>query len=159
MTARTMPAQRPGTSRQDYETPPDFLAAVARRFGNMHVDLAARADNAKASRFVTPEEDSLTVPWARRFPGWRGWLNPPFADIDPWAEKCALETVGDAMRVHFLTPASVGAVWFSTHVFHRALVLFLQPRITFVGAEDPYPKDCMLSVFGMGAGVDVWRWK
>ena len=32
MTAR-MPAQRPGRSRQDFETPPEFIAAVKRRLG------------------------------------------------------------------------------------------------------------------------------
>jgi phage N-6-adenine-methyltransferase len=156
-----MPPQKKGTSKQDYGTPREFIAAVEARFGALHVDLAARADNAKAPRFITPERDSLTVPWARSFPKHRAWLNPEFADIAPWAEKSAAETaMGFGLKVFLLTPASVGAVWFDEHVHRKALVLGLRPRLRFEGATDDYPKDCMLSVFGYGVtGFDVWRWK
>ncbi len=154
-----MPAQKPHRSKQDYGTPWELIHAVERRFGKLDVDLAARADNAKAPLFVTPQEDSLSVGWAARFSGALGWLNPEFADIAPWARKCHQETqLG--FRVIMLTPASVGANWFAEHVHGRALVLALSPRITFEGTKDPYPKDCMLSVFGIGEKTfDVWRWK
>lgn len=153
----TMPQQTPGRLRQDYETPPEFIAAVERRFGRLHVDLAARADNAKAPIFVPPERDSLTLSWPREFSDKRCWINPPFADIAPWAKKCS-EARG--LHILMLTPASVGANWFAEHVHRNAIVLALSPRITFVGAADPYPKDCMLSVFGLGvAAFDVWRWQ
>lgn len=155
-----MPAQRPGTSKQDYGTPPEFIAAVERRFGRLHVDLAARADNAKAPLWITPQEDSLSVAWAQRFPGHLAWLNPEFANIDPWAEKCAKEGGVRRLRVLLLTPASVGTEWFAEHVHGRAIVLGLRPRLTFEGCEDPYPKDCILSCFGLGvSGFDLWRWK
>lgn len=123
-------------------------------------DLAARADNAKAWRFFSPEEDSLSIAWGREHPGALGWLNPPFADIAPWAAKCALETDDTGLRVLLLTPASVGATWFAEHVHRKAMVLALRPRLTFEGCDAPYPKDCMLSCFGFGvAGFDVWRWR
>lgn len=155
----SMPKQQPGKSKQDYETPPEFIAAVERRFGRLHVDLAARADNAKAAIFVPPERDSLSLNWAREFAGRRCWLNPEFADIAPWAAKCAA-SASAGLHIVMLTPASIGANWFAEHVHGKAIVLGLSPRITFVGAADPYPKDCMLSVFGLGvAGFDVWRWQ
>lgn len=155
----SMPKQSRTTSRQDYETPPELLAAVERRFGRLHVDLAARADNAKAPIFAPPERDSLSLSWAREFAGKRCWLNPPFANIDPWAEKCASASSA-GLHIVMLTPASIGANWFAEHVHGKAVVLALSPRITFVGATDPYPKDCMLSIFGLGvAGFDVWRWR
>ncbi len=154
---------KPGKSKQDYGTPWELIRAVEKRFGTLNVDLAARADNAKAPSFLGPESDSLAVPWAAYFEvrPTLAWLNPPFADIDPWAAKCLRETVGrSALRVILLTPASVGANWFSEHVHGRALVLALNGRITFEGTKDPYPKDCMLSCFGFGsAGFDVWRWR
>lgn len=155
----TTPHQKPGKSRQDYETPPELLEAVVSLFGELHVDLAARADNAKAPVFVTPEEDSLSISW-ERFYGQRCWLNPPFADITPWAKKCALESVTRRLEIFMLTPASIGSNWFAEHVHGRALVLALRPRLTFVGAKDPYPKDCMLSCFGARRwpSFDVWRW-
>jgi phage N-6-adenine-methyltransferase len=161
------PKQKPGKSKQDYGTPWEFIRAVERRFGDLHVDLAAREDNAKAPLFITPEENSLKVPWDARYSsvlgsGVLGWLNPPFADIDPWAEKCLLETSNSEtnFRVIMLTPASVGSCWFAEHVHRKAQVLALSPRLTFEGTKDPYPKDCMLSLFGFGASdFDVWRWK
>jgi hypothetical protein len=39
------------------------------------------------------------------------------------------------------------------------MVLPLNPRLTFVGEKDPYPKDLMLSCFGFGVtGCKQWRW-
>lgn len=174
---RVVPAQRPGRSKQDYETPSDFIAAVERRFGPIAVDLAATADNAKAALYFGPKEDSLRTDWTTDASYCQGenvwpryrlissldcWLNPPFGKIGPWAAKCA----GSAPafrdrggRIFLLTPASVGAEWFAEHVHGRALVLALRPRLTFVGETDPYPKDCVLSVFGAQPGFELWRWR
>lgn len=161
----SMPVQKPHRSKQDYGTSWEFIRAVEAQFGNLDVDLAARADNAKASRYIPPSDDSLSQPWGMLFPGLTGWLNPPFENIGAWAEKCAYET-GPArymckqMRVIMLTPASVGSNWFAEHVHNTAAVLALSPRLTFEGCADPYPKDCMLSLFGFDeTGFDVWRWK
>lgn len=146
-----------GKSRQDYETPEDFLAAVQKRFGIINCDLAARADNAKGPKWFDEAVDSLTVDWHRTEGNL--WLNPPFDNISPWAEKCAVESEKGA-KILFLTPASVGSNWFSNFVFNKAHVLFLNKRLTFVGAKDAYPKDCILSCYGFGKpGFDVWRWK
>jgi phage N-6-adenine-methyltransferase len=156
------PKQKPGRSKQDYGTPWEFVRAVEKRFGRLDVDLAARSDNAKAPAFIGPDQDSLSVPWAAYFRArsMLAWLNPPFADIEPWAAKCLEETrAPSGLRVIMLTPASVGSNWFAAHVHRKALVLALNGRITFEGTKDPYPKDCMLSLFGFGeTGFDVWKW-
>ena len=146
-----------GASRQDYETPADFMRAVEKRFGVMSVDLAARSDNTKAPVWIDEEKDSLLVDWSRL----KGnlWLNPPFSNIAPWAEKCAVESAKGA-RVFLLTPASVGSNWFSNFVHKKATVIFLNGRITFVGSKDTYPKDCILSCFGYGEShYEVWKRK
>lgn len=164
---RVMPAQRPGNSKQDYGTPAEFIAEVEIRFGDLCIDLAAREDNKKAPRCITPEEDSLAQPWLNFFSGGDvGWLNPPFAHIGPWAAKCAewleaARAVNLQGRILMLAPASVGSNWYRDHVHGKAYVLFLNDRLTFVGAKDPYPKDCMLCVYdtATGPGFDVWRWK
>lgn len=153
---RRMPAQRPGRSRQDYATPWELIRAVEARFGRLDVDLAARADNAKAPLFIPPAQDSLSVCWSKVFAGRFGWLNPEFGKIAPWAAKCAAES---GLRIAMLTPASVGAVWYQRHVHGRALVLALSPRIRFEGAPGPFPKDCTLSLFHFGrSGFEPWRW-
>lgn len=152
-----------GGSRQDYETPPEFIQAVERRFGRLACDLAATDKNTKAQIWYGDDSrtgttmDSLTV--ERHLQPGVLWLNPPYSDIAPWAAKCHKESQLGA-KILLLTPASVGSNWFLNHVFDKARVLFLNGRLTFVGASDPYPKDCMLSCFGFEKpGFEIWRWK
>lgn len=162
---KRMPKQKPGESNQVVGTPWDFIYAVERRFGPRHVDLAALEENAKAPMYITPEMNSLVYPWEHLFTtgATNFWLNPEFAKIFPWAKKCKdfsskREFVKRKSNLCLLTPASVGSNWFSECIHGSALVLALQPRITFVGSTTPYPKDCILSVFGVEPGFDVWRW-
>lgn len=169
----TLPAQRPGLSRQDYETPPDFIAAVRSRFGTIAWDLAASAASCRAdsprSHYgpgSSAGEDALVQDWTNLLGTL--WLNPPFGDLEPWARKCAESAAAvrrstdrvwrSDWRIAMLTPASIGANWFARHVHRRSLVLGLSPRLTFAGEKTPYPKDLMLSVFGVAPGFDVWRW-
>ncbi len=49
---RTGASMNRGNSKQDYETPDDFIAAVVKRFGRLSVDLAATADNRKCDCYV-----------------------------------------------------------------------------------------------------------
>lgn len=161
------PPPAPPQSNQHWGTPPDFKRAVERRFGPIGLDLAAKQDNHVAPAYFGPGspfevEDSLS-PLA----AWDDWvdprelryLNPPFEDIDPWAEKCA--RYRGTTTIAMLTHAAVDTVWFERHVWGAALVLFLRPRMAFVGADDGFPKPLMLSLFGprVAPGVDLWRWK
>ncbi len=156
----TEPAQKPGRSRQDYGTPWDFIHAVEKRFGKIVCDLAAHAGNAKCDAYLTPEVDSLSLPWADLYPSGTLWLNPEFSDLEPWAEKCAFESLTRHGLILLLTPASVGSNWFAAHVNRKAMVLGLSPRLQFEGTTAPYPKDLSLSVYGYGlSGFDTWRWK
>jgi hypothetical protein len=56
---KRVPKQKPGKSKQDYGTPWELIRAIEARWGKLTIDLAARADNAKAPLFITPEENSL----------------------------------------------------------------------------------------------------
>jgi|SRR5580693_2099451 phage N-6-adenine-methyltransferase len=161
-----MPIQKPGRSKQDYESPADFMSAVEYRFGALDVDLAAREDNAKAPIFITPEEDSLSLAWGELvglygFDEMLAWLNPPFGHIAPWARKCLAETSKNyGLRILLLTPASVGSNWFADSAHEQALVLFLNGRLQFVGTDAPYPKDCILTCYGFDqTGYELWRWR
>lgn len=156
-TERTGPSLNRGKSKQDYGTPWAFIRACVHRFGVLSHDLAASEENRKADSFYTEADDSLAQDWTRL--DGNLWLNPPFANIAPWAEKCAVTSSRRRGFILFLTPASIGSNWFAEHVNGKAMVLGLSPRLTFEGTSDPYPKDLMLSVFGMGLhGFDVWRW-
>lgn len=160
----TEPAQKPGRSRQDYGTPPEFLAAVRARFSlvEFDCDLAARADNAVCPSFISPEENALVQPW-KRGDGWN-WLNPPFADIAPWVERAVSQCREFGARTMVLIPAAVGSNWWRDWVHQKADVQFLNGRLTFVGCEDPYPKDCALLLYtpvelACGGYYDVWNWR
>lgn len=152
----TMPKQKPSHSKQDYETPSEFIAAVEKRWGKLEIDLACTLENKKAPIPITPSQDSLSVNWL----AWQGrrWLNPEFADIEPWAHKCAWETPAGS-STFLLVPASVGTLWFAFWVFQKARVFFLRPRLTFVGCRDPYPKDLMLCIYGPQPGFECWDWR
>jgi phage N-6-adenine-methyltransferase len=151
-----MPAQKPGQSKQDYSTPRSFLDAVERRFGPVEIDLAAHAHNAVVTAYFNPEIDSLRQDWSEL----RGvcWLNPPFGRIGPWAEKCANTPVDSDRKILFLVPASVGANWYRDHVHDRALVVFLNGRLSFDG-RNAFPKDCLLAIYGAPPGFEVWDWR
>lgn len=183
-----MPLQKPGNSKQDYGTPWPLIRAIEHRWGSLTIDLAARADNAKASTWITPEEDSLKQDWVERIGNGQGWLNMEFADIAPWVEKCAnwLNRPKPALRgsIITITPASIGAEWFADHCENKAKVVGLRPRICYEGCHvllkpnaegvrlrkcgdacvgcATYPKDCMLMLWGARFDLEpilqTWRW-
>lgn len=161
MSDRSMPAQKPGRSKQDYGTPPAFLEAVKRRFGiaAFAIDLAASQENAVAPLFYTEAQNALVQPWRTKSRE-LAWLNPPFADLAPWVEKAWTES-RTAARIAMLVPAGVGANWWRDWVHQKAFVLLLNGRLKFVGELDYYPKDCCLLIYGpdVAAGYEMWSWQ
>ena len=162
MTAtRFMPEQKPGRSVQEVGTPPEFLRAAVARFGQLVWDLAANESNHVTPDWFGPgspqNDDSFAHSWGG-LPNGVMWLNPPYGDIAPWAKRCA-EVGNNWRRIAFLVPASVGSNWFAEHVAGKALVLFLRPRLTFVGHTQCYPKDLILAMYGEKPGYECWRWK
>ena len=164
-----MPAQKPGKSKQDYTTPPEFLAAVKNRLKitRFAADLAASNENAVAEIFYSEEDDSLRREYKWDFGGW-SWLNPPFAKIAPWAAKAVIEAENGA-HIAMLVPASTGSMWWLRWVQPYAYVSFLQGRLAFggtpinpkTGKHDPYPKDCALVLYTpwQFAGNEIWLWR
>lgn len=158
---RTMPAQRPGSSEQAVGTPRPFLDAVERRFGPIRWDLAANASNAVVPNYYGPGsphgEDTYQKSW--HLHGGVLWLNSQF---DQLAEATAKSNADgrQGARVVQLSPASVSTEWFARNVHQQAMVLFLRPRIKFVGEEDPFPKDLAIFAWGpwVSPGYSTWRW-
>lgn len=160
---RKMPSQGVTGSRQDYATPKVFLDAVRAKFkiDSFDFDLAADGLNRVTENYFgsgSPlAENAFSVSWSSWSAGAHLWLNPPFSDIAPWAKKCFESTRVGGARIYFLSPASVGSNWYAQYVHKKARVYFLNGRISFDG-KNPYPKDLMLSVFGLPPGFRVWRW-
>ena len=159
------PQQKPGRSKQDYQTPRAFVDAVKFRLGVDEFSFDFAADDAGKNRVAEswwgPYCDSLSKTrqnWVNAASGGFAWLNPPFADIAPWAERCKWLRQ-DGGSVALLVPAGVGSNWFRDHVAGQALVLFLNGRLSFDGVA-PYPKDCVLALYAphFAPGYEVWTW-
>lgn len=154
---RRVPEQKPGRSEQEVQTPPEFIAAVVARWGPIAFDLSASAENTQAPAFFDREADALKQDWTRL----KGnlWLNPEFGNIAPFAEKCRESRgLGSERKIFLLTPAGVSTNWFYENVYREARVIAIQ-RLRFVGHEQDYPKDLILSVYGDPIDFEVWRWK
>jgi hypothetical protein len=163
---RTAPLQKPGRSEQVVATPPEFIAAVLRllRIKAFCRDLAANEQNRQADFFLSEREDALSERWKwHDYPPFGGllwqWLNPPFSDIAPWAEKCWSESRLGA-HIALLVPASPGAKWWHDHVRGKGYVIYLRQRIKFVGHTHYYPKDLALILYApyLEGGERSWRW-
>lgn len=158
---------------QSWGTPPAFIDAFRRKFGDIIWDLAASPHNAVFPQYFTEHENALEQDWAyiskELGPGWL-WLNPPFADMAPWAAKCAEEARNGA-RIALLSKVSV-ARWFVDDVAPNARVYLLSPRVKYVPApgQERGPNgalrsgadfDSMLSLFGPATrgSIEVWKWK
>lgn len=136
------------------ETPWEFFTPLQERFG-FTLDAAALPHNAKCDRFYTPEDDGLAQSWA----GERVWCNPPYSNIEPWAEKARMEV--DAELVVLLLPANrTEQGWWQRQVEPFRLtgalrVEFLPGRLRFIkhGHERVEPNQrppfgCCLLIWG-----------
>lgn len=160
-----IPKQKPYQSRQDYSTPENFMCAVKRRLGirEFVFDFAADCANTKAANWWNTRDDALGLgDWAFQCRGGWGWLNPPFADIRPWAQRCR-STQQYGGSVALLVPAAVGSNWFRDYVDGYARVLLLNGRLAFMPDKPKwlYPKDCMLCLYSptLKPGYEVWNWR
>lgn len=158
-----MPPQKPGRSRQDYQTPPEFLAAVKQRLyiGNFDIDVAASAENAVCHNYYDESMNGLRNPWYVTQGGW-AWCNPPYGNIRDWVSKAAFEAgPSHGASTAMLVPASVGSDWWKECVEPFAYQVFLNGRLTFVGETAPYIKDCALLLYTPWGfrGNEVWNWR
>ena len=153
----TEPAQKPGKSKQDYQTPTEFLRAIAQQFGSIDLDLACRDDNSVAPQGITEQMDSLAQDWTEL--GVRvAFCNPPFADLEPWAAKLAACRWLPRWTL-MLVPYSASSQWF-VRPCQGQLMVYGIPRLTFRGTTAPYPKDLALIAAGFGAnGATFWDWR
>lgn len=153
------PTMNRSKSLQIVGTPWQFIEAVERKFGRLAWDLAATRDNAKAPRFITPEEDTFKQNWAKLLAGGLGWLNPEFDPLPKWLSKCVNEQQRGAEFL-VITPASVGANWFWRFVKPFATSYSIG-RIQFEGHSGSYPKDLLLNHYRDNPSpiLQRWRWK
>lgn len=121
--------------RQDWQTPPDFLALVRAVFGGyIGLDPCTVASNPCAAlNFYTPETDGLSKRWNGFGPV---FMNPPYGrEIASWAQRLRLEVESGGVEAIALLPARTDTGWWHREVTGATAVCFLKGRIRFVHPE------------------------
>jgi len=157
-------------SNQVVSTPIEFLQAVEARFGTISFDLAANYENNVVRRLQTIDGErsrnyyfgpgsllhvnSFMKQWSGL--GDLAWLNPPFEDIEPWAERCHLQCALHRQRIALQLPAAVCTNYFIENINPYAYVLEVTPRVYKTEV-----RDVCLAMFEPSGykGREVWRWK
>ena len=162
-------------SKQDYQTPKEFVAAVEKRFGKITLDLAARSYNRICERYLAPctgpegplpfdKEaygiDSFDHNWSEIYKQLGGlfYLNCEFGDIDKWAARCMAESANGAVITLLIPYGTTKA--FRKRVLKHADLYLLEGRLQFIPGES-FPKDCLIANYypGSGGKLCFWDWK
>lgn len=130
-----------------WETPQDLFNKLDAEFG-FTLDVCALPENAKCSRYYTPEDDGLSQPWTGVC-----WCNPPYGRlVGKWVRKAFFSSVEGATVV-MLLPARTDTKWFHDFILHRAEVRLLKGRLKFGRGIGSAPFPSMLVIYRGVKGV------
>lgn len=143
------------SSRDDWETPPEFFEELNKEF-NFDLDPCALPKTAKCERYFTPDDDGLTQTWIAPGGG-TVFVNPPYSrrksgkpGQEDWIKKAAEEGAKPGAVVVLLIPARTDTAAFHDYIYHRAEIRFIRGRLRFLSdgqkmAAAPFPS--MLAIF------------
>lgn len=118
----------------EWETP-DLLFEQWDKEYRFTLDVCATSENAKCSRFFSPEDDGLSQSWR----GFSCWCNPPYGrDVGAWVQKAELEARDHRTTVVMLLPAKTDTAWFHDYVWKPGPVItFYRGRVHFKNGGRP----------------------
>lgn len=153
--------------RDNYRTPPGVIGVVEGMLGRITLDVAALKDSSVCDHYIGPDRneedmrDGLMADWLalseRENPSHQtaqhvAWCNPPYSEIDQWAERCAM--YGQVMTTVLLCYERRETGWWRKHVHRRArLVVSLYPRVKFLDPRTGKPTQGNPNV---GSCLVVW---
>ncbi len=113
------------------------------------LDAAASPENAKCSRYFTPEEDGLSQNWNV---GGAVFCNPPYGrEIGKWVQKAYFEYVRGGATIVMLIPARTDTSYFHDYIYGKAEIRFLRGRLKFEdengAAMNPAPFPSMVVIY------------
>ena len=124
------------TSNSDEWTTPRWLFDRLNERFQFTLDAAATDENHLCPNWYTKERDGLSQSWGYQ----RTFVNPPYSQIDKWAEKIACEArMGDALLVVALIPARTDTKWWQQHVATADHVHFIRGRLRFGDSKNSAP--------------------
>ncbi len=121
----------PDGASDHWFTPTRYFAPWNREF-RFTLDVAATYESRKVERFFGIGDNGLAQSWAAE----RCWMNCPYSDIAPWAEKALLESQRYRATVVGLLPVWTDRAWWHDFVEPFRLtgsveVRFIRGRIRF----------------------------
>lgn len=126
---------------ENWETPPQLFKALDAEF-HFDLDVCALPENAKCTRYYTPEDDGLKQPWNGTC-----WCNPPYGrSISDWVKKAAESET----TVVMLLPARTDTKWFHEYIYGKVEVRFVKGRLKFGGSKNSAPFPSMVVIFRGG---------
>ena len=125
----------------DWATPQSFFDEMDAEF-SFDLDVCASADNAKASRFLTKEDDALSQTWSGTC-----WMNPPYGrGIGAWIKK-AYETAASGHTVVCLIPSRTDTSWWHRYCAKSTDIRFVSGRLSFGNGDGRAPFPSVVVVF------------
>ena len=117
------------SDKQEWGTPPDIFADIARRYGPFALDVCALHQTAKCAEYYTPQDDGLSAPWHGIC-----WCNPPYNKLRLWIEKGYTEIMsGRCKRVVYLITARPDTIAWQDYIIPYAThIHFLRGRLRFI---------------------------
>lgn len=136
------------SSRDDWCTPPAVLDRI-RTLGPIGLDPCGCKASVVAARIeIMPEQDGLSVDWAKLAAGELVYMNPPYGrDIGRWTEKASVEAKRGA-EIIALIHARTDTKWFQRDARTADALLFWAGRLTFLGAPSSAPFPSVLLYWG-----------
>lgn len=135
-------ANNTDTRREDWATP-QWLFDKLNEVFDFWIDLAASKENSKCERFITEDDDFLSMDGFSHLDDRWAWCNPPYGrtGCGKWVSK-----IFEVPSSVSLLPASVGAKWFQQIWGQAYAICFMNERLRFIGAPSTAQFDSCLVV-------------
>jgi hypothetical protein len=136
-------------ARQDWRTPDEVVELLHVLWeGGPDIDPCAAPERAHhLAKENFDGRDIFTNGLECTWPG-RAYVNPPFADLALWAEKCRREHEQRGAEVVLLMPARTDTAYWHQHVATADAVCFWRGRMRFIGAPSSAPFPTALAYWG-----------
>jgi phage N-6-adenine-methyltransferase len=123
-----------------WETPKEFFDKYNEKY-KFDIDVCALPENAKCSKFYSPEEDGLKQEWVGNC-----WMNPPYGrEISKWMKK-AYESSLKGATVVCLVPSRTDTKWWHEFAI-KGQIEFIKGRLKFGGHKNAAPFPNAVVVF------------
>lgn len=144
-----MGTEQIGTSlSHEYSTPLSLVSELIEEF-DLHIDVAASAQNAKLPHYWTIKDDALSKTWKGNC-----WINPPYSrDLKKWVKKAHSERHSGTKVC--LIPVRSNTKWWS-EVCRDSEIRFINGEVNFNDKPRGLWAALCIMIFGEGAKVGTF---